>query len=148
MSLHLLSNRQCPNQARRRWHCQQSQGYLCLPPHLGIARDEEVPFASFREDEGDISLWTVIFFTEEFFQDWGRGKSWSKYQLDVHITRSRERLSGVAAFNLALNYTRSSLQLFQSTRCQNNCKACKPWCLKSFPRHPNTSWGTETMATE
>lgn len=27
-----------------------------------------------------------------YHQDWARGRSWSKYQLDVHITRSRETL--------------------------------------------------------
>lgn len=41
------------------------------------------PSASFWDDEGDISLWTAIFFTEGFFQERGRSKSWSKYQLDV-----------------------------------------------------------------
>lgn len=55
-----------------------------------------------------------FFSLRNFFQGWGRGKSWSNYQLDGHITRSREMLSEVASFNLALNYTRSGFQLFQS----------------------------------
>lgn len=82
-------------------------------------------------------------------QDRARDKSWSKYQLDAHITRSRETCSEVSSFNPTLSDRRSRFQLSHSTQLPKYLQGLQTLVqLQPFPRHPNTICGTETMATE
>lgn len=73
------------------------------------------------------------FFSSPHQEDQANGTSWSRYQLDAHITRSRETFSEVVSFNPTLNYTRGGFRCFQSaTNHQDNCEACTPQYISNL----------------
>ena len=122
-----------------RWNFQQQRHEYLYLPHLWVALNKEgaPPLHPALGRWKWHRPWDCNFFHWGiFFQGWGRGKSWSKYQLDGHITRSREMLSEVASFNLALNYTRSGSQLFQSATAEITARLASPSISQIFPKTP------------
>lgn len=122
-----------------RWNFQQRHEYLYLP-HLWVAHNKEgaPPLCILHwGDESDIGLWTVIFFTEEFFF---KAEEEANPEVNIswngHITRSREMLSEVASFNLALNYSRSGSQLFQSATAEITARLASRSIAQILPKTP------------
>lgn len=63
-------------------------------------------------------------------------RSWNKYQLAVHITRSRETYPEVASFNPALNYVRICFLCFQSHTTARTARHASLSISSAFPKAP------------